>query len=31
MRPFRFLSGWLSHEGFGHLVIENWCSGIMKE
>lgn len=25
-RLFRFLSGWLSHEGFAHLVTENWCS-----
>ncbi|KAK5811045.1 hypothetical protein PVK06_026364 [Gossypium arboreum] len=22
--PFRFLSGWPSHSGFGHLVNENW-------
>lgn len=26
-RPFRFLSRWLSHEGFNQLVVDNWILG----
>lgn len=30
-RPFRFLSGWLSYNGFEHFVSENWDNGELME
>lgn len=30
-RPFRFLSEWLTHDGFSSLVVENWRRYICLE
>lgn len=31
-RPFRFLSGWLTHKGFDSFVVENWhCDDWIEE